>query len=81
MLEFIKGFFAENSPYSMTRLNLFWSGIVVNAMCITTLIMYFYSEGKWDFTSQCAILSSLLLGTSMSGKIIQKKQENASNNS
>ena len=78
-MNFIMGFFSENSHYSMTRLNLFWSGIVVNAMCITTLIMYFVTEGKQDFTSQCAILSSLLLGTSMSGKIIQKKQENASN--
>lgn len=76
MMNFIMGFFSEKSEFSMTRLNLFWSGVVVNLMCLTTCGMYFYSEGKWDFTSQCAILSSLLLGTSMSGKILQKGKEN-----
>ena len=78
MINFIMGFFSERSEFSMTRLNLFWSGVIVNVMCLTTCGMFFYSEGKWDFTSQCAILCSLLLGTSMSGKILQKKQENAS---
>ena len=75
MINFLAGFFRENAPESMTRATLFFAASVANIICLSTLIIYFYSDGKLDFSSQAALLSGLLLSSSGTMKILQKAKE------
>ena len=71
-------FLKENRPESTTRLTLFISCIVVHLMCLSTMTVFFITDGKTDYTNQCALLSGLLLSAFVTSKIISKGKENPS---
>ncbi len=72
-------FLSENSPKSTTRLTLFISCITVHIMCLSTMLVFFLTEGKLDFTNQCALLSGLLLTAFVTNKLASKGKENPTN--
>lgn len=76
-MEFIKNFFRDNTSESSARLVLIMSAVNVNLMCLMTMLFYF-ETGK-DFSSQCALLSGILLGFAGTFKAIQKGKENPNN--
>lgn len=75
MSEFIKNFFREGTPESSARLVFIISATNVNLMCTATLTIFYTTEGKLDFTNQCALLGGLLLGLAGTFKATQKGKE------
>ena len=76
-MEFVKGFFREDSKESMTRLVFFMSVLAAIGLCYGSMLILALT-GK-DYTSQAALLSSLLLGSSTVAKISQKGKESLPN--
>jgi biotin transporter BioY len=73
MKDFLIGFFKEGSQESSTRLVMIICAANANVICFSTMAMYFIC-GK-DFSSQAAILSSLLLGIAGGVKVASKGKE------
>ena len=74
-MNFLAGFFRDNAPESMTRATLFFAACVVNVLCLSCMILYFYTDGRLDYSAQVALLSGILLGSSGTMKIAQKSKE------
>ena len=78
-MEFIKNFFRDNTSESSARLVLIMSAVNVNLMCAATLLIFYVTDGELDFSSQCALLSGILLGFAGTFKAFQKGKENPNN--
>ncbi len=75
MRSFLAGFFRDNAPESMTRATLFFAASVVNILCLSCMFLYFWTDGRLDYSAQVALLSGILLGSSGTMKMIQKNKE------
>ena len=64
----MKSFFMEGDKLSMVRLNLFTSCIVAYAIAIMSII-------KSNTTPSVVALVGVLVGSSITGKFMQKKNE------
>lgn len=72
-MEFLKGFFRENTQESMTRLVYFLSVMSSITICYGTIAFLFvYAK---DYTSQAALISGILLSSSTLAKVTQKGKE------
>ena len=77
MIEFIKNFFREDAKESSTRLQLIMCATTAN-LCVIATTYFFFKTGK-DFSSQCALLSGILLGVASVTKTASKSKELTAN--